>query len=87
MSISQFYTVCGRNAFGEEITELVEVRAPKRRHWVIATLMRITPWWAWNVWCRLGVTKWRMVTKITTVTESNPVVQTALTLVTQIFLK
>jgi hypothetical protein len=58
------YTVRGWDAFGKPMVEIIEIAPSRPKHPILYFLMRLTPWWAWNVWYRLGFTKMRMITKI-----------------------
>jgi hypothetical protein len=58
------WTVRGFDAFGKLMVETIEATPSLPKHPVRYFLMRHTPWWAWNIWYRLGYTKMRMITKI-----------------------
>jgi hypothetical protein len=58
------YTVRGFDAWGNEVSETIEVSPTRPSHPIRYFLMRHTPCWAWNIWYRLGYTKMRMITKV-----------------------
>jgi hypothetical protein len=61
------YVITGFDAYGNRISEIIEVKPSAPCHPVRSFLMRHTPWWLWNaIWYRFGFTKMRMITRITT---------------------
>src|ERR1700719_2227284 len=69
------WTVRGFDAFGKPMVETIEVSPSKPKRPIRYFLMRLTPWWAWNIWYRLGYTKMRMITKITAINSDSLVTE------------
>ena len=74
-SVEHPWTMSGFDAFGRAVVETIEATPSQPKHPVRNCLMRLTPWWAWNVWYRLGYTKMRMITKITAINPDSLVTE------------
>ena len=65
----QKYEVRGFDAFGNAVVEQIVMSPARPQSHVergVVLLKRLTPWWAWNfLWFRTGLTRMRMITKIT----------------------